>query len=58
MFLANTFFQHKLIHRYAWRTRDKRGEQKIVTDYVAMDERLTQDALDAKMVTVRNVRRL
>ncbi len=26
--LANTFFQHKMIHRYTWRRREDRGEEK------------------------------
>lgn len=37
--LANTF-QHKLIHRYTWRKRDKRGEQKSMIDYTAVIDRL------------------
>ncbi len=40
LFLANTFFQHRLIHRYTWRKRDERGEQKSMIDYIAVDERI------------------
>ncbi|KAK3895818.1 hypothetical protein Pcinc_000434 [Petrolisthes cinctipes] len=41
LFLANTFFQHKMIHRYTWKRKDERGEQKSLIDYyVAVDERL------------------
>ena len=50
LFLANTFFQHKQIHRYTWRRRDERGEQKSVIDYIAVDERLKKDVLDARVV--------
>ncbi len=38
LFLANTFFQHRLIHRYTWR-RGERYEQKSLIDYIAVDER-------------------
>ncbi len=47
LFLANTF-QHKLIHKYMW--RDEKGEQKIMIDYIAMDEKLKKDVLDARVV--------
>ncbi len=26
-FLSNTFFQHKMIHRYSWRRREDGGEE-------------------------------
>ncbi len=29
LFLSNTFFQHKMIHRYTWRRREDGGENKI-----------------------------
>ncbi len=51
LFLANTFFQHKMIHRYKWRRREDRGEQKSMIDYIAVDERLTRDVHDAKVVS-------
>ncbi len=40
----------ELIHRYAWRRRDERGEQKSMIDYIALDERVTKDVLDARVV--------
>ncbi|XP_050706878.1 uncharacterized protein LOC126992348 isoform X2 [Eriocheir sinensis] len=49
MFLANTFFQHKNIHRYTWR-RGEENEQKGLIDYVAVDERLRKEICDAKVV--------
>ncbi len=49
LFLANTFFQHKMIHRYTWRREDG-GEEKSLIDYIAVDERLRKDVMDAKMV--------
>ena len=50
LFLANTFFQHKMIHRYMWRRREDGGEEKSLIDYIAVDERLRKDVLDAKVV--------
>ena len=50
LFLANTFFQHILIHRYTWRRRAERGEQKSMIDYIAVEERIKKDVLDAKVV--------
>ena len=50
LFLANTFFQHKMIHRYTWRRRDERGEQKNMIDYTAVDQKLIKDVMDAKVV--------
>ena len=50
LFLANTFFQHKLIHIYIWRRKDERGEQKSMINYIAVDERLKKDVLDARRV--------
>ena len=49
LFLANTFFQHKHIHRYTWR-RGEGYEQKGLIDYVAVDGRLRKDICDAKVV--------
>ena len=46
LFLANTFFQHEMIHSYTWRRRNKRGEQKNVINYIAVDEKLGKDVLD------------
>ena len=48
--LAHTFFQHRWIHRQRWRRRDKRGEQKSMIGYIAVDERLKKDVLDVKVV--------
>ncbi len=39
LFLANTFFQHKMIHQYTWRRRVDRREQKSLTNYIVVDER-------------------
>ncbi len=39
LFLANAFFQHRLIHRYTWRRRGERSEQKSMTDYMAVDKK-------------------
>ncbi len=49
MFLANTFFQHKVIHRYKWRREDGEDDRCMI-DYIAVDERLRKDVLDAKVV--------
>ncbi len=50
LFLANTFFQHKMIHQYTWRRREDGGEEKSLIDYIAVDEGLRKDVLDAKVV--------
>ncbi len=50
LFLANTFFQHKMIHLYTWRRGEDGGDKKSLTDYIAVDERLRKDVLDAKVV--------
>ncbi len=50
LFLANTFSQHRLIHRYTWRRRDERGKQKSMIDDIAVDERIKNDVLDARVV--------
>ncbi|KAK3881607.1 hypothetical protein Pcinc_013953 [Petrolisthes cinctipes] len=39
-----------MIHRYTWRRRDDRGEQKSLIDYISVDERLRRDVMDAKVV--------
>ena len=44
------FSAYKMIHRYTWRRRDERGEQKSIIDYIAMDEKLRKDLLNAKAV--------
>ena len=49
LFLANPFFQHKMIHRYTWR-KDEKGEQKSMINYIAVDEKLRKDVLAAKAV--------
>ncbi len=49
LFLANTFFQHKMIHRYTWR-RGVQDEQKGWIDYMAVDKRLKTDVLDERVV--------
>ncbi len=50
LFLANTFFQREMIHRYTWRRREDGGNEKSLIDSVAVDERLRKDVLDAKVV--------
>ncbi len=49
LFLANTFFQHKMIHWYRQRREDGRDEKSLI-NYIAMDERLRKDVLDASVV--------
>ncbi len=46
----NTFFQHKMIHLYTWRRREHGEKEKGLIDYIAVDERLRKDVLDAKVV--------
>ncbi len=46
MFLSNTFFQHKMIHRYTW----ARGNERSLMDYTAVDNRLRREVEDAKVV--------
>ncbi len=41
-----TFFQHKMIHRYTW----ARGNERSLTDYTALDNRLRREVEDAKVV--------
>ena len=48
--MANTFFEHKMIHRKTWKRRDERGDQMSVIDCIAVDEILRKDVLDAKVV--------
>lgn len=50
LFLANTFFQHKMIHQYTWRRGEDGGEKRSLIDYIAEDERLRKDVLDAKVM--------
>ena len=50
LFLANTFFEHKMIHRYTWRREAGEVEQKSLIDYVAVDERLRSEVRDARVV--------
>ncbi len=46
LFLSNTFFQHKMIHRYTW----ARGDERSLIDYIAMDNRLRREVEDTKVV--------
>ena len=39
-----------MIHRYTWRRRDERSEQKSMIDYIAPDQYLRKDVMDAKVV--------
>ena len=50
LFLSNTFFEHKLIHRYTWRRLDGNDEQKGLIDYVVVDKRLRNEVMDARVV--------
>ncbi len=46
LFLSNTSFQHKMIHRYTWARRNDRS----LIDYIAVDNRLRREVEDAKVV--------
>ncbi len=46
LFLSNTFFQHKMIHRYTW----ARGNERNLINYIAVDNRLRREVEDAKVV--------
>ncbi len=46
LLLSNTFFQHKMIHRYTW----ARGNNRSLIDYIAVDNRLRREVEDAKVV--------
>ncbi len=46
LFLSNTFFQHKMIHRYTW----ARGNERSLIDYIAVDNRLRREVEDTKVV--------
>lgn len=51
MFLANTFFQHKHIHRFTWCRAEGSGrEQKSLIDYVVLDESMRIWVQDARVV--------
>ena len=50
LFLANTFFEHKHIHRFTWEGRGGREGQKSMIDFIAVDERMRMDVVDAKVV--------
>ena len=42
--LSKYLFQYKMIHRYRWRRRDERGEQKRMIDYITMDEKFRKES--------------
>ncbi len=46
LFLSNTSFQYKMIHRYTW----ARGNDRSLIDYIAVDNRLMREVEDAKVV--------
>jgi len=50
LFLSNTFFEHKMIHRYTWRRVNGNEEQVSLIDYISVDERLRSDVKDARAV--------
>lgn len=50
MFLANTFFEHRHIHRYTWHRGEGEQEQKSLIDYAMMDSGLKGRILDSKAV--------
>ncbi len=59
LFLANTPFQHKTLPRAPGRRGAAGGEERSLTDYIAVDERLRKDVLDASGErSVRRVRSL
>ncbi len=39
-----------MVHWYTWRRREDGGEKKSLICYIAVDERLKRDVLDAKVV--------
>ncbi len=52
LFLSNTFFQHKMVHRYTW----ARGNEKSLIDYIAVDNRLRREVEDSNTKLIkRNV---
>ena len=50
LFSTNTFFQHKMIHRYTWGRGVEMGEQMSLSDYIAVKENLRKDVLNTKAV--------
>ncbi len=46
LFLSNTFFQNKMIHRYTW----AKGNERSLIDYIAVDNRLRREVKDTKVV--------
>ncbi len=46
LFISNTFFQHKIIHRYTW----ARGDARSLTDCIDVDNRLKRKVEEAKVV--------
>lgn len=52
LFFVNTFW-HRLIHRCTWRSRDERSDQQSVINYIALDEKLGKNVLDAKVLRER-----
>ena len=49
MFVANTWFEHRLFHRYTYHSED--GRHKSVIDYVCVDRRLRSAVKDARVYT-------
>ncbi len=47
LFISNTFFQHKMIHRYIW----ARGGNRSLISYIAVDNRSRREVEDAKVVS-------
>ncbi len=45
LFFLNTFFQHKMIHRYTW----ARGGERSLIDYITVNKMLRREAEDAKV---------
>ena len=51
VFLANTFFQHKDIHKYTWKRGEGGGvEQKSLIDYIICEESIRRCVKDARVV--------
>jgi len=50
LFLANTYFEHKMIHSCTWRRGSLQIEQKGLICFIGVEKRLKRDVADAKMV--------
>ncbi len=46
LFVANTVFQHKMIHRYTW----TRGNERSLIGYIAVNNRLRREVEDTNVL--------